>query len=40
MTNYISTATMADTLEITGETYALNDMAAAVEAASRVIDAY
>jgi len=40
VTTYISTATMADTLEITGETYAASDMLAAVEAASRVIDAY
>lgn len=40
MTTYISTATMADTLEITGETYALADMASAIEAASRTIDAY
>jgi len=40
VTTYISTATMADTLEIAGETYALSDMAAAIEAASRVIDAY
>ena len=40
MTTYISTAIMADTLEITGETYAAADMVAAIEAASRVIDAY
>src|SRR5690242_19846245 len=31
---------MKDTLEITGETYADNDIATAIEAASRVIDAY
>lgn len=39
-TTYISTATMADTLEISGETYAIDDMVSAIEAASRVIDAY
>lgn len=39
-TNYISAAELKDTLEITGETYADADIDDAVEAASRVIDAY
>jgi hypothetical protein len=39
-TTYISAAEMKDTLEITGETYADNDIDDAIEAASRVIDAY
>ena len=40
MTTYITSTQMKDTLEITGETYADNDIATAIEAASRVIDAY
>jgi len=40
VTTYITSTQMKDTLEITGETYADNDIATAIEAASRVIDAY
>ena len=40
MTTYISTAVMAESLDIVGETYAIDDMVSAIEAASRVIDAY
>ena len=40
MTTYISSSALHDTLEITGETYADTDINNAIEAASRVIDAY
>ncbi len=40
MTTYITSTQMKDTLEITGETYADADIATAIEAASRTIDAY
>jgi hypothetical protein len=40
VTTYISSSALHDTLEITGETYADADIANAIEAASRVIDAY
>lgn len=40
MTTYGSTALLADTLEITGESYAAADMITALQAASRVIDSY
>ncbi len=40
MTTYVSSSAVHDTLEITGETYADADINNAIEAASRVIDAY
>lgn len=40
MTTYITSTQMKNTLEISGETYADDDITAAIEAASRVIDAY
>lgn len=40
MTTYITSTEMKSTLEITGETYADADIDNAIEAASRVIDAY
>lgn len=40
MTTYITSTQMKNTLEITGETYADDDITAALEAASRVIDTY
>jgi len=40
MTTYVTATEVKDSLEITGETYADNDIDDAVEAASRVIDAY
>lgn len=40
MTTYITSTDMKNTLEISGETYADTDITNAIEAASRVIDAY
>lgn len=40
MTTYITSTEMKNTLEISGETYADDDITNAIEAASRVIDAY
>lgn len=40
MTDYITSAALKSTLELTGQTYADADIATAITAASRVIDAY
>jgi len=40
VTTYITATQMKNTLEISGETYADDDINSAIEAASRVIDAY